>query len=895
MTIFKNSVSRTAVSVRMNRYFLSAMLLFRLISSAKYQCGWWAIVMVLWQLPTAGWAQTIPVLAQKVQLSERTATIESVLKELGVKAGLSFAYSTSQVDLATQVQMSAAPQTVQAVLDFLAARAGFTYLLRRNQVVLRQRPAEPPQKYTISGYVREKGSQELLIGVSIYIPALQAGVTTNNYGFYSLTLPVTDTIEFHISLLGYKPLTGRLPFRKDAVLTLLLEPQVQVLNETVISANQIEQVSQTPQTSIVRVSPEQIQQIPSLLGEKDVMKVFQLMPGVQKGREGMSNLYVRGGGSDQNLIILDDATVYNTSHGFGFLSLFNGDALKSVSLAKGGFPARFGGRLSSVLEMDMKEGSKEKLHGRGGLGLVSSRLTLEGPLQKDKSSFLISGRRSYIDLFTRPIIGWGYSMLDLSTKVNTEWGKKNKLFLSGYFGQDRFSIKGKSVGFRWGNATGTCRWNHQFTDKLFANLSLILSDYRFEYFYGDEFFIDKYKVTQTSKIRDWSLKYDVDFFLNPQHTFKFGLVSTYHYFRPNDLIIEDALFSRYTREGTSIRAVESGIYVQDRYRVRDKLTLDLGWRLSNLMTLKKQYWRWEPRLAALYQLKDDLAIKASYAQMSQYIHLISNTGTSLPTDQWVPATPGVPPQRNWQAAIGLAKDWSEKSLAFTAEGYYKQASNVLGYREGANFLAFDEPEAAGRTSWEDNVISGQGWSYGMELLLQKQQGRFLGWIGYTLAWSSQQFDLLNQGKKFYASYDRRHDLSVTASYQLKRNITLSGNWVFGSGVPIMAPRAVYQIIDYRITGNPGSTYSRNAIDYGERNTVRAPAYHRFDLCVQFHKHKKWGERTWEINIYNLYNRLNPLLYYSSFTNALGSGFINNGIKSVVLFPILPSVSYHFKF
>jgi outer membrane cobalamin receptor len=616
-----------------------------------------------------------------------------------------------------------------------------------------QTPAS--RKHTISGYVRESGSGELLIGVTVYLPQLKIGTATNTYGFYSLTLP-TDSLELVYSFVGYRPEARRLLLNQDLELNISLSTETTALNEVVVNSESLRRMSENPQMSVVEIPIQQIKDIPALMGEKDVLKVLQLMPGVQKGSEGNSGLYVRGGGPDQNLIILDDATVYNAYHLFGFFSLFNGDALKSVELIKGGFPARYGGRLSSVVEMNMKEGNKEALHGEAGIGLISSRLTLEGPIVKNKASFLVSGRRTYLDLLLLPFLPaeekFGYNFYDLTTKVNYDFGRKDKLYLSGYFGQDGFFARSTDKdrttegSLKWGNATGTLRWNHLFNNQLFANASLIFSNYRFNIYQLDEDKKGKYELEYRSGIRDFSFKYDLDFLPNPKHSIRAGFQTTFHRFTPSAVVVKDSDINKFEQNIKNIDAQESGLYVEDTYRPLPRLTINAGFRLSHFLNKGQNYLNPEPRLSAAYKLRDDLALKASYATMNQYIHLLSNTGIGLPTDLWVPSTNQVRPQRSDQVALGIAKDFTERNLALTVEGYYKKSKNVIGYKEGASFLLIDDPTTAEELSWEQNITSGQSWSYGAEVLLQRKSGRFSGWLGYTLSWTQLQFDELNFGR-----------------------------------------------------------------------------------------------------------------------------------------------------
>ena len=782
---------------------------------------------------------------------------------------------------------------------------------------------------TVSGYVREKGSRELLIGVNVYLPGTNIGTTSNTYGFYSLTLPATDSLAVAFSFVGYGTVTRKIALRSNAELNVELDPG-RLLDEVVVSERrEQDRVSQTPQMSKIDIPISQIKKIPAFLGEKDVLRVLQLMPGVQKGSEGQTGIYVRGGGPDQNLIILDDAVVYNVSHLFGFFSVFNGDALKSVELTKGGFPSRFGGRLSSVVELNMKEGNKQELHGEGGGGLIASRLTLEGPLVKGKSSFLVSGRRTYLDLLARPLIAaqsggngtGGYYFYDFNAKLNYDFGRKDKLYLSGYFGQDRFFFSQKETfssdagGLNWGNATGTLRWNHLFNEKLFGNASLIFSNYKFQIFAQNSFTSNnrqtEFELRYTSGVRDWAFKYDLDFFPNPKHALRFGFISTFHRFTPSAVVVKDTDINEFKQEVEAINNVESGLYVEDNWKPTTWLKMNMGLRLSHFTAENKAYLRPEPRLSAAFVLRPDLSLKASYARMNQYIHLLSNTGIGLPTDLWVPSTAKIAPQQSSQVAVGLAKDFDKRGLSLTVEGYYKTMDNIINYKEGANFLLIDGPEGADKIRWDDNITSGRGWSYGAEVLLQKKTGKLSGWLGYTLSWTKWQFPELNFGQEFYPRYDRRHDISVVGIYEISKRITLSGTWVYGTGNAFTLPQSRYTpltnntspTISYNQNSSSISTnslISAGAVnDYGPKNSFRAEAYHRFDLSLQFHKKKRRHERTWELSIYNLYNRRNPFFYNLTTrqtTDANGRPTGNETVlRRISIFPIVPTLSYNFKF
>lgn len=777
-------------------------------------------------------------------------------------------------------------------------------------------------RYTISGYVREQGSQEALIGVSVYLPGTSTGTTTNTYGFYSLTLPAQDSLSLTFSFVGYESVTRRVGLRRNSELNIQLIPG-RTLTEVVVRGGRTEEkVSESAQMSQVEIPVAQIKKIPALLGEKDVLKVLQLMPGVQKGSEGSTGIYVRGGGPDQNLIILDDAIVYNANHLFGFFSVFNGDALKSVELTKGGFPARFGGRLSSVIEMNMKDGNKEKLHGEGGIGLIASRLTLEGPikLKKDapaKSSFLVSARRTYLDFVARPIIKQqsdgqliaGYYFYDLNAKANYDFGPRNKLYISGYFGRDRFYARDRSegvdIGLDWGNATATLRWNHLFNEKLFSNTSLIFSNYKFGISSDEKSASgeDAFSLRYTSGIRDFSLKYDLDYYPNPRHAIRFGIQSIAHRFTPSAVVVKNTDINQIRTSIDAINVLESGIYAEDTWKPTNRWRINGGLRLSHFLHNNVSFIRPEPRLSAAFVLKPDFSFKASYALMNQYVHLLSNTGIGLPTDLWVPTTNRIKPQVSEQVAMGFAKDVSDKGLTLTIEGYYKTMNNIINYREGASFLLINDPTSADKVSWEDNITSGRGWSYGAEFLLQKKVGRFSGWAGYTLSWTQWQFSELNFGRKFYPRYDRRHDISLVGIYEISPRITLSGTWVYGTGQALTVPTAQYVANRHLAIPNP---YYGNAVPgmdlgdevnaYGsQKNSFRAEPYHRLDIGLQIHKKKKYHERTWELSVYNAYNRRNPF-FYDLAAKAQGQG---QPAKTVLyrysVFPIVPSLSYMFKF
>ncbi|MDG2455589.1 MAG: TonB-dependent receptor [Bacteroidia bacterium] len=779
--------------------------------------------------------------------------------------------------------------------------------------------AAAQETFTLSGNVKEAGSQELLLGVTIYTESKSAGTVTNNFGYYALQLP-TGKHRIIYNFVGYDAVTKEVTISGDKVLNVNLASAHSEIGEVVVNASKTQKkVSQDVQMSTIEIPIKTIKDIPALFGEKDVLKVLQLMPGVQSGSEGQSGLYVRGGGPDQNLIILDGATVYNAQHLFGFFSLFNGDALRSVELIKGGFPARYGGRLSSVIDMNMKDGNKEKVTGELGIGVISSKGLIEGPFAKGKGSFIVSGRRTYIDVLTQPIIrafnngnSAGYYFYDLNAKANYEINDKNRVYLSGYFGRDKFYLREKyensfdgqeqsytnKVNFGWGNATGTARWNHLFGPKLFSNTSLIYSFYELAISAEEESTGNSdFTLGYGSGITDYTLKQDFDWYANNKHKVKFGLQATHHTFTPDALVVRDISFGLDIDRKTQYTSVETGLYIEDEWKISNRLKSLYGVRLSTFTTNKVTYVNPEPRVALAYSLKSDVSLKASYATMNQYVHLLSTSGVGLPTDLWVPATDLVKPQNSQQVAVGMAKDFEKQNFSLTVEGYYKTMNNIIGYKEGASFLAIQESdEGLESISWEENVTSGKGTSYGAEVLLQRKQGRLTGWAGYTLSWTTHQFDELNNGKKFFARYDRRHDISLVGVYELKENITLSATWVYGTGNAITLPISTYQTSELSNVSSPSrdNFYRANGTEYTDRNAFRMRAYHRADIGVQVMKQKKSGVRTWEFSVYNSYNRKNPFYYFIGSEEQFNPDS-KQVLKQVSLFPILPSVSWNFKF
>ncbi len=739
---------------------------------------------------------------------------------------------------------------------------------------------------TISGYVSEKGSQERLTGAIVFAPGKNLGTATNTYGFYSLTLPA-DSQEIRVSYVGFRPFLTMINGRENLTLNIELEPE-KILQEVAVTA-QKDALQERTQMSSIDLSIETIKSLPAFLGEVDIMKAIQLLPGVQAGNEGSSGVYVRGGSPDQNLILLDGVPVYNAYHLFGFFSVFNPDAIRNVEVIKGGFPARYGGRLSSVIDISMKEGDKNKFHGEGGIGLIASRLTLEGPIQKGKSSFMISGRRTYVDLLSRPFmqetVQTGYFFYDLNGKVNFRLGKKDHLYISGYFGNDKFYMRQKeegqnsklNVAFQWGNATAVARWNHQYNPKLFGNLTLHYTQYNFiihtEMQSNYNGIKDNFLLRYTSGINDKAMRYDFDYMPNPNHYIRFGAGITAHTYSPGAQQHREERnnFNLDTTVGVrSVQTNEIDVYLEDDIRITSRLKANIGIHWSGFQVRNEFFGGVQPRVSARYLITDRLSAKMSYVQMNQFIHMLSNSTIGLPTDLWVPVTDKIPMQYSRQGAAGLAHT-TNKGIEISMEGYYKHMSNVIEYKEGASFFNSG-------TSWEDKVETGEGWSYGMELFLQKRKGKLTGMAGYTLSWTNRRFANLNNGAVFPYRYDRRHDIKLAGVYHVSDKLELSATWVYGTGNALTIPVGAYKDPD----GN-------QIYIYGSRNSYRMAPYHRGDISLKYTKNNRWYQSSWVVSIYNVYNRRNPFFIYQGTENE------KPVFKQVSLFPIIPSISYQFKF
>lgn len=792
------------------------------------------------------------------------------------------------------------------------------------------------QKHTISGFVVDKETGESLIGVNVIWKDQFQGTTTNAFGFYSITLP-EGNVKIDFSYIGFDIYAESISLTEDLTLNIELAPSAQNIQEVIVVGE--ETVVDRTQSSLVEVPVEQIKTIPAFLGEVDVLKAIQLLPGVQSGGEGTSGFYVRGGGPDQNLILLDGVPVYNASHLFGFFSVFNADAIKNVRLTKGGFPSRFGGRLSSVLEIDMKEGNMKKFQGEGSVGLISSKLSIEGPILKDKTSFIVSARRTYIDILAQPFIRKtnngnpaGYFFYDINAKINHKISDRDRLYLSLYSGKDRFylsedynsndqkTISDENFSYRneadfgleWGNLTSALRWNHLFSNKLFSNTTLTFTKYQFQTDLTSSTFQrfqnmvsqDSLQFVYYSGIEDVGAKIDFDYIPNPNHYIRFGVNYIYHSFYPGaiNLFERNVDIDSLQNQTTTILDTsfvfserlynnDSFLFIEDDIKVNDRLKINAGIHLAYFNTNGTAYTDVQPRISSRYIINKDWSVKASYAQMQQHIHLLSNTSVGLPIDIWVPSTDSVPPQQSRQLACSVNHNFKNGLFEISLEGYYKSMDNLISLKPGTDIIDFQD--------WRDKIeIAGQGRSYGIELFLQKKKGKTTGWFGYTLAFSERQFDNINFGKWYPYKYDRRHDISVVASHKFNDKFDIGMTWVFGTGNNITLETARFPSINLGGNINGITENSINEIEYyPSRNNYRMASYHRLDLGLNFHKQKKWGERTWSIGAYNVYNRKNPFyIRIDNETTIVNNQLVNNKqAKQVSLFPIIPSITYKFKF
>lgn len=795
------------------------------------------------------------------------------------------------------------------------------------------------QNFSISGKITDARNGETIIGASAYLKKANKATLTNQYGFFSLSAPAgADTIIF--SYIGYRP--ERRPVELNQLITMnvsLMAAETDLEEVEVTATGGNENVKNTQMGSI-QLDISEIKKIPAFMGEVDILKTIQLLPGVKNAGDGNTGFYVRGGGPDQNLILLDEANIYNASHLLGFFSVFNSDAIKNVNLIKGGMPAQYGGRLSSVLDIAMKDGNNQRFEVDGGIGVIASRLTIQGPLVKNKGSFIVSGRRTYIDILAKPLIrnsdfkGTSYYFYDLNAKINYTINDKNRIFLSGYYGRDKFVYNDEEGDFKalipWGNASACLRWNHLYSSKLFSNLSAVFTNYDFSFGAAQEDF----ELVIKSGITDYNLKYDLNYFPNSRHNVKAGASYIFHTFVPTSVSARQGQTEFDLGKKIKLYSHDAALYISDDWDITQKIRLSGGLRFSNFTQIGPfnryvkdytgritdtvsyrpsqvvaNYNGLEPRLSLRWSTGRHSSLKASYTRNFQYIHLASISSISLPTDIWMPSTEVIKPQQSNQYAMGFFKNLADNMFETSVEVYYKTMSNQIEYKEGAQPTdnIYDNP---------DNAFTfGRGWAYGAEFFLKKSKGRFTGWIGYTLSWTWRQFTDINYGLKYLAKYDRRHDASLVLTYDASRQWNFGMVWVYGSGNRGTLPNGFFFY---------EGTLSN---DYGLRNSYQFAPYHRMDLNVTFtpdrqkklerrkqvliEKHraqgldttsiqpaKKWARHfsnSFTLSVFNVYNRYNPYFIYLTREGSFANGSLKVGAKQVSLFPIIPSFTWNFKF
>lgn len=746
------------------------------------------------------------------------------------------------------------------------------------------------QKFTISGTIKEKKNGETMIGVTVFpLEISGVGATCNEYGFYSLTLP-EGKYNIIASFIGYKSDTILIDLKANIKSDRFMVDNSLLIKEVVVTADKKDDNLTRPEIGVERMNMKEIAKLPVIFGEKDLVKTIQLMPGIKSNGEGSNGFSVRGGATDQNLILLDEAPVYNASHLIGIFSTFNSDAIKDATIIKGNSGAQFGGRLSSVLDVKMKEGNNKDYQVSGGLGIISSRLTIEGPIQKEKSSFIISGRRTYADVFARMSSDYKDVKLyfyDLNVKANLEINKKNKLFFSGYFGKDVLGAA-QAFGSDWGNTTGTLRWNSIVSSKLFSNTSFIYSNYDFNV----SFKSDGNTTNFNSNIKDLNLKQDFSLFLNSKNTIRFGFNSIHHTVTPTK-----AEGTNIVSDKKSRKALENALYVSNSWKASEKINIDYGLRFSfynilggdvynvytnNQLTesidldngeISKTYYNLEPRLSMNYRVNNSSSVKLGYARNTQNLHLMSNSTSGSPTDRWIGNSYNIKPEVADQISLGYSKNFKDNNFELNTEVYYKTMQNQIDYRDGADINTVPDVES--------ELLFGDGRAYGLEVILKKKEGKFTGWIGYTLSKTERKIDGISNGDWYNAKQDRTHDLSIVGTYNLTERWTLSGAFIYTTGNAVTFPTGKYLL-------NNITMYQ-----YGKRNADRMPATHRLDLSATYEKpSKKKFQSSWNFGLYNVYGRQNP--FSITFQENKDNPQKIDAVQTS-LFRWMPSVTYNFKF
>ena len=834
-------------------------------------------------------------LINKISLKLDNVTLKEALLEIETEGNLHLNYNDEIIPENKNISISAIEKPVIIFLREILKGTSIDIIISNDQIVLvkvdSEAVKENENKYTINGFITDAKTGEALVGTNIYVHELEAGAITNAYGFYSITIP-EGYYSLRYSYVGYQTEEIYLSLFKNLNLNIELNQRSFSL-DTVLVTSELENVLHSTEIGSIKLTPAKLQYIPYLLGEKDILRTLPLLPGVTFGQEGDCGFYVRGGDQDQNLTLIDEAPVYNAFHSFGFFSVFNSDAVKSFKLYKGAAPPKYGGRLSSILDIQMNEGNLKEFHAVAGIGTIFSRFTLQGPIVENKSSFIVSGRRTYLDVFKiftsdEDVKKSQLYFYDLNLKTNYRLSDNDRIYLSGYSGSDGLGFS-DIVSLNWGNTTATLRWNHLFSNKLFSNSSLIYSHFKNSTKVYDEDNNDD-EVGVESNVDDITVKQDFQYFMDASNTLSFGFNYIYHNFLPGHMFAKgkdtfDFIIGKRT-------AHEVSLYIGHEYSINEKIKTDYGLR-STLFSVRgtedqidiedvelepyfilhtnenTNYWRIEPRIAATYRLNDFSSLKADYSMNHQYIHLLSNSNSGTPLDVWQPSSAKVKPQSSQQFSFGYYRNLENDSYELSIEGYYKYMNDLVDYKDGAQLYY--------RTYFESELVFGKGRAYGIEFFLKKKTGQFTGWIGYTLSKSEREFPEANGGNPFPAKYSRTHDLSIVSSYKLDEHWTFSANFIYASGHNVTIPYGKY-IID-------GQTINA----YTTRNGYRLPPYHRLDIGISY-TNDVGG--VWNLSIYNVYGRKN------TYAIAIQNNDLNPGIKEAVrlsLFTIVPSISYTLTF
>ena len=762
------------------------------------------------------------------------------------------------------------------------------------------------QNATISGYIKDKNSGEALISATCYIPEIKKGITSNEYGYYSLTLP-KGNYKINFSFIGYETQIITISLDKNQIQDVLMVEDSRQIDDVIVYATRRDKNVESTDMSMEKLPVKLIKKLPSFMGEVDVLKTITLLPGIQSGGEGSSGLYVRGGGPDENLLILDEAPVYNASHLMGFFSVFNSDAIKDIEVYKGGIPAEYGGKASSVIDIRMKDGNTNQFHGQAGIGNISSRLTLEGPIIKNKWSFIVSGRRTYADVVGRmagieELKGNKLYFYDLNLKTNIQFSHNDRLYISAYTGDDYFKL-GESIYMRWGNITGTARWNHVFNAKLFSNSSLIFSNY--DYNLGvpgnsaDQF-------DWNSQVQDYNFKQDFSWFLNADNNINFGLNIIKHHFEPGNIDTNESSFFEPIKL-TNYNAIDGAIYASNEQKLGRLVTLKYGLRLSLFQQIGvgkvrdyqnpeypksdevidetyyskgekigTPYLNLEPRISIKLTTGETSSVKASYNRMVQNLHLISNTNSPTPLDIWLPTSTYIKPLIANQVAAGYFRNFMKNAIETSVEVYYKDMQNVLDYKDGAELFLNEDLET--------ELLHGKGYAYGMEFMIKKQEGNFNGWVSYTLSKSMREIPGINDGNPYPSAYDRTHDVSVVLNYDFNKRYSISANWVFSTGNP-----TTYPVAKYDIQGN-------TLFYYADRNSTRIPDYHRLDFSATYNfkkNERREVKQSLNVSLYNVYARRNAYSIY--FRQNEDNPSVIEATRLSVIGTIIPSITYNITF